>query len=362
MLAAALAFTACSDMNPYFDPTQPHHRADGFINSDGTSANKSLGDLTKWLYERWRDDLPPAPGQYVNGYDGFPVEVPDLAWLKANRTQPAVTWVGHATLLVQLGGINVLTDPHFSERTSAVQWAGPKRRVPLPMQLTDLPHIDLVVISHNHYDHLDRDTVLALNRQAGGPPLFAVPLGIERWLREEGITNVKAFDWWGQQPLPVAPAVSVHFVPAHHWSSRTPTDRNRTLWGGWVVQAPDFSFYFAGDTGYSTDFVEIGRRFPKLDLAAIPVGAYEPRWFMKAQHVNPTEAVQIHQDLGVRQSIGIHWGTFDLTDEPMDAPIGALPAARSAAGVPADAFTLLRHGQTKTFEPASGNRTPSVKP
>ncbi|MEO9102249.1 MAG: MBL fold metallo-hydrolase [Burkholderiaceae bacterium] len=338
-------------MNPYFDSTKPHHRADGFVNSDGSSASKPLSALLQWFYERWRDDLPPAPSQYVDGYAGFSVDRPDVAWLKANHTQPAVTWIGHATLLVQMGGINVLTDPHFSERTFAVQWAGPKRRVPLPMQLAELPHIDLVLISHNHYDHLDRDTVRALNSQAGGAPLFAVPLGVERWLREQGITNVQAFDWWDQQPLPTAPQVAIHSVPAHHWSSRTATDRNRTLWGGWVVQAADFSFYFAGDTGYSADFTEIGRRFPGLDLAAIPVGAYEPRWFMKTQHVNPPEAVQIHQDLGVRRSIGVHWGTFDLTDEPMDAPIGALPAARDAAGVAPEAFMLLRHGQTMTFEP-----------
>ena len=361
-LVAALAATACSDMNPYFDPAKPHHRADGFVNSDGSSANKPPSALLQWFYERWRDDLPPVPSRYVDGYAGFPVDRPDVAWLQANRTQTAVTWIGHATLLVQMGGINVLTDPHFSERTFAVQWAGPKRRVPLPMQLAELPHIDLVVISHNHYDHLDRDTVRALNEQPGGAPWFAVPLGIDRWLREQGITNVQAFDWWDRQPAPTAPAVSVHFVPAHHWSSRTPTDRNRTLWGGWVVKAPEFSFYFAGDTGYSADFVEIGRRFPGLDLAAIPVGAYEPRWFMKAQHVNPVEAVQIHRDLGVRQSIGIHWGTFDLTDEPIDAPIGALPAARDAAGVAPDAFILLRHGETRMFEPTSANGVPGAKP
>ncbi len=172
---------------------------------------------------------------------------------------------------------------------------------------------------------------------------------------------MQAFDWWQARPLPAVPAIGIHFVPAHHWSSRTPTDRNRTLWGGWVVQASDFSFYFAGDTGYSEDFKEIGRRFPGIDLAAIPVGAYEPRWFMKAQHVNPPEAVRIHQDLGARQSVGIHWGTFDLTDEPMDAPIGALPAARDAAGMAPDAFFLLRHGQTRTFvpkprQPAAGMR------
>ena len=337
-------------MNPYFDSAKPHHRPDGFVNSDGSSASKPLSAVLKWMYERWRDDLPPVPVEYVDGYAGFPVDRPDLPWLKANRTQTAVTWIGHATLLVQMGGINLLTDPHFSERTSAVQWAGPKRRVPLPMQLAELPHIELVLISHNHYDHLDRDTVLALNAQPGGPPLFLVPLGIERWMQQQGITNVQSLDWWDGRKLPAFPEIDVDFVPAHHWSSRTPADRNRTLWGGWVVRAPAFSFYFAGDTGYSADFAEIGRRFPGLDLAALPVGAYEPRWFMQAQHVNPAEAVRVHQDLGVRRSIGIHWGTFDLTDEPLDAPLGALPQAREAARIAPDAFVLLRHGQTLRFD------------
>ena len=341
----------CSDVMVSPDTPRSHHRPDGFVNSDGSSAGKPFGAFLKWSYQRWRNNLPPVPSEFVDGYAGFPVQRLDVGWLQANRAQTSVTWIGHATLLVQMGGINLLTDPHFSERASAVQWAGPKRRVPLPMQLSEVPHIDLVLISHNHYDHLDRDTVLALNKQPGGPPLFVVPLGVDRWMREQGITSVQAFDWWDSRKLPAFARITVDFVPAHHWSSRTLADRNRTLWGGWVVRAPAFSFYFAGDTGYSADFTEIGRRFPGLDLAAIPVGAYEPRWFMKEQHVNPAEAVRIHQDLGVHQSIGIHWGTFELTDEPLDAPLGALPKARDAAGVVPEAFMLLRHGETKLFVP-----------
>lgn len=348
-LLLALVVAACNQMNPYFDPAKPHHRADGFVNSDGGTAGKSMGALLRWLWQRKRDGLPPPPARYLNGYAGFPVDRPDPAWLAANRTRTAVTWIGHATVLVQMSGLNILTDPHFSGRAAPVQWAGPERRVPLPMALVELPRIDLVLISHNHYDHLDRDTVLSLHAQPGGAPLFLVPLGVERWMRQQGIERVRAFDWWDSYPVGDA-GVAITFVPAHHWSGRTPWDRNRTLWGGWVAKAPSFSLFFAGDTGYSTDFAEIGRRFGGFDLALLPVGAYEPRWFMGEQHVDPPQAVRIHEDLRAKQSIGIHWGTFELTDEPLDAPIGALPAARASAGLAPDAFVLLRHGQTRLFD------------
>ncbi len=366
-----LLVLACTSVKADPDVARDHRVGDHFVNSDGSSGGKSFGDLARWVYERTRDGLPKPPSTFVDGYRGFPVIRPDIALLKANHSETTVTWIGHATLLVQMAGINVLTDPHFSERTFAVQWAGPERKVPLPMQLSELPHIDLVVISHNHYDHLDVDTVRALAEQPGGSPLFAVPLGVDAWMRAQGIEKVQAFDWWqmrsltGMQALPTAqsgardPAlgdVELSFVPAHHWSSRTPWDRNKTLWGGWVVKAvgaPAFSFYFAGDTGYSADFVEIGKRFGAIDLAAIPVGAYEPRWFMSGQHVNPAEAVQMHKDLRARRSVGIHWGTFELTDEPLDAPLGALPAARDAAGVPERDFFLMRHGETRVIAPGS---------
>ena len=355
---AVLALVACGATNPYYDPAKPHHRPDGFVNSDGTLAGKPPSMLLRWMVERTRDGLPKPPATFVNGYTGFEPRRPDLALLRDNRTRNTATWIGHATVLVQTAGLNILTDPQFSERAFAVQWAGPKRRVPVPVTLAELPRIDLVLISHSHYDHLDRDSVLALARQPGGSPLFMVPLGLERWMREQGIERVQALDWWDAHPAPAAPGlpadgaagVEVHCVPAHHWSARTPFDRNRTLWSGWVVRAPGFSFYFAGDTGYSGDFARIGERFGGFDLAAIPVGAYEPRWFMSAQHVDPAEAVRIHRDVRARRSIGIHWGTFELTDEPLDAPIGALADALRAAGVPADRFELYRHGETRVLD------------
>ena len=338
----ALLAAGCSGTNPYYDPAKRHHTPQGFTNNYGPPGGKPLSELIRWTYERQRDGLPSVPSKHVDGYQ-FPLDKPDLAWLGANRTQPSITWIGHATLLVQLAGLNILTDPHFSERAFPVQWMGPRRRVPLPASLDELPRIDAVVISHSHYDHLDLQTVRALSKQAGGPPRFFVPLGIERWLADQGIHGAQAMDWWDKTTLG---NLELTFVPAQHWSARTPFDRNRTLWGGWVLKAGTSSFYFAGDTGYSRDFVDIGERFGGFDVAAIPVGAYLPRWFMKDQHVDPDEAVQIHKDVRSRLSIGIHWGSFELTDEPLDAPIGDLDDARRRMGVSADEFRLLRPGQT----------------
>jgi L-ascorbate metabolism protein UlaG (beta-lactamase superfamily) len=245
-----------------------------------------------------------------------------------------------------MGGLNILTDPHFSQRAFPVQWLGPRRKTPLPAQLAQLPRIDLVAISHSHFDHLDRDTVHALIAQAGEQPVFLAPLGVHRWLRDEGATRVETFDWWQSRDVL---GIKVDFVPVHHWSQRSAFDRNRTLWGGWALRAPGFSFLFVGDTGYAPVFAEIGARFGGFDLAAVPIGAYEPRWFMKDQHVDPAEAVRIHRDVRARRSVAIHWGTFELTDEPLDAPMAALPAALDAAGLPRSDFFLMHHGETRRY-------------
>jgi L-ascorbate metabolism protein UlaG (beta-lactamase superfamily) len=208
------------------------------------------------------------------------------------------------------------------------------------------------VISHNHYDHLDEASVRALNAQAGGPPLFVVPLGLETWLAGVGITNVRALDWWDRVETGDA---TVFLTPVQHWSRRTLADTNQSLWGGYVVEAKSHDvvrrMFFTGDTGYSTQhFRDIGARLGPIDLALIPIGGYEPRWFMQPQHVDPEQAVQIHRDLRARLSIGVHWGTFQLTDEPLDAPVDALALARDKLGVRADEFIVLRHGESKRLD------------
>jgi L-ascorbate metabolism protein UlaG (beta-lactamase superfamily) len=251
-------------------------------------------------------------------------------------------------VLLQVGGLNILTDPIFSERASPLSWVGPKRKTPPALRVDELPHIDIVIVSHNHYDHLDLPTLRALQAQPGGPPLLLMPLGVGDWLKRQGIGNVQQLDWWQSHPVGEA---RLHFVPVQHWSARGLFDRFETLWGGWVIESQadgkPFKAFFTGDTGYSKDFIDIQRRFGDFDFAMIPVGAYEPRWFMKSQHVNPAEAVQIHRDLQARQSLGIHWGAFELTDESLDEPATALKSAVHEAGIDPEAFFVTPLGQTR---------------
>lgn len=333
-------------------PLPPHHRPGGFQNNYLEFQPKGLGAVLSWRIAAARDGLPPAPREPI------PVVAPDLAFIASNARagaamQPAATWIGHATTLVQADGLNVLTDPMFSERASPFSFIGPKREQPPGLALAELPHVDLVLVSHNHYDHLDDASVRALAAQAGGPPLFVVPLGLKAWLAERGITNAVELDWWQSHRVG---AVEVVLTPVQHWSGRGLDDRMATLWGGFAVFGPSLQWFFSGDTGYSRDFADIRARFaPRqrpedgggFDLALIAVGAYEPRWFMATQHVNPAEAVQVHRDLGAKRSIGVHWGTFALTDEALDEPPRALAQARSAAGLADDDFTVLAVGQTR---------------
>ncbi|WP_234382270.1 MBL fold metallo-hydrolase [Variovorax sp. PMC12] len=379
-LCAGGLLAACSTPpNPYYDASRRHHRPDGFQDNyvEFKPKNFFTDVLLGWQIPSWFKGLPPAPEAPP------PVVAPDLAFIASNtgaQARPAATFIGHATVLVQVptanGSLNVLTDPVFGERASPVSFVGPKRFQPPGVALKDLPRIDLVLISHNHYDHLDEDSVKALNAQAGGPPLFVVPLGIKPWLAERGVTNAVELDWWDSVTLPATPsaqalvqrngagiaagadsdAVQVFLTPAQHWSARGLGDRMKTLWGGFALLSPKLHVFYSGDTGYSKDFADIQARLaPRqadaqgggFDLALLPVGAYEPRWFMKDQHVNPDESVRIHRELHARRSLGVHWGTFSLTDEALDQPPKDLAAARKAQGVADDAFFTLAIGETR---------------
>ena len=338
-LALVIAATGGSS----YDPAKRHHTPQGFRNNYPHPAIG--GSFWKWQWERWRMGLPKTP---PNGWR-FPVLEPEIAAPPDGPGEARAIWIGHATVLIQLAGRNILTDPHFTGRASPVSFAGPERITPPAVAIEALPHIDAVLISHNHYDHLDRESVVRLAAQPGGPPRFFVPLGLREWLAAEGIETATELDWWEQASLG---DLAFHLVPVQHWSARGVNDRNRTLWGGWVVEALGFRAFFAGDTGYSKDFADIHARFGGFDLALLPIGAYEPRWFMRTQHVNPEEAVRIHQDIGARRSLAIHWGTFVLTDEPMDEPPQKLAQALAAAGLSERDFTALPHGGTLAFSPA----------
>ncbi len=303
---------------------------------------KNFSTLMKWRRERRKLKIPP-----VESYT-FPSATNDTAFLRDNRSINTFTWIGHATALVQINGVNILTDPHFSLRASPVQWKGPKRSMPPGISMDELPEIDIVIMSHDHYDSLDLKSISKLaNRKGGERTLFAVPLGLGQWFRERGAVNVVEFDWWQSYQYSGQYAeAEVIAVPAQHWSKRYPLFRNRTLWAGWVIRVKGFTFYFAGDTGYAPIFQSIGERYGPMDLAAIPIGAYEPRWFMKDMHMNPEEAVKVHKDVKSKLSIAIHWGTFVLTDEPLDEPPVRLREALKNEGISGSDFKVLKHGET----------------
>lgn len=320
--------------------SKPHHTANGFRNNHPHDRHTFV-DFLKW---RW-DRLTSLERVSVDA-TRFPVANNDPLYLKNNGHETTLTWVGHATLLLQLDGINILTDPHLTNRASPIPWAGPRRVVLPGLDFDDLPRIDLVLISHNHYDHLDLPTLHRLAQRQGTlqPPRLIVSLGLKAYLENRALTNIVELDWWEWECFQ---GLIVYAVPAQHFSARTPFDRNQTLWAGYVVAHPAFRFYFAGDTGYSPDFQTIGQKLGPMDLAAIPIGGYEPRWFMQSMHLNPEEAVQVHHDVRSRRSVAIHWGTFELTDEPLDEPPQRLRRALLAAGIAAEAFIVMQHGETR---------------
>ena len=254
----------------------------------------------------------------------------------------AATFINHASFLLQIGGVNLVTDPVYSERVGPANLGGPKRSRPPGVPFADLPDAHVVLLSHNHYDHLDLATLRRLRERS--EPLVVTPLGNGRLLRRKGFARVVELDWWERTTLPEG--IELMLTPAQHFSSRQIFDRDRTLWGGFVISAGQRRIYFVGDSGYGEHFQEIGRRVPEIDLALIPIGAYEPRWFMRYAHVNPDEAVRVHLEVRSRLSIGMHFGTFQLTDEAIDDPPRALQEALRRHGVSPESFLVPEFGQT----------------
>lgn len=320
----------------YQGPVSDHFDGTRFLNPAGEpETDRSFGDLL-----RWRRSAPDH--RWPSSVDVVPV-VPE-----ARVDGLRVTMVGHATLLIQLAGLNILTDPVWSDRASPVAFAGPRRVTRPGIDLEALPPIDVILLSHNHYDHLDMAALRALH--ARQDPLTVTPLGNDAIIHGRiPDARVEVGDWG--DAVAIAPGARAHIVPALHWSSRGPRDRRMALWGGFVVEAAGKLVYFAGDTGYGTGniFRAIGARFDAIDLAILPIGAYDPRWFMAAQHCDPDEAVRIFEDVGAKAAVGMHWGTFKLTDEPRDDPERRLAAALSARGIDPGRFMALHPAEVVDF-------------
>jgi L-ascorbate metabolism protein UlaG (beta-lactamase superfamily) len=252
-----------------------------------------------------------------------------------------VTFIGHSTFLIQTAAGNLLTDPIYSRRAGPLDLLGPRRVRQPAVRFDDLPPISTVLLSHNHYDHCDRRTLARLARRFD--PIVVTPLGNAALVRSAGIRRVEELDWWQDATTPPLP---IALTPARHFSARTPFDRNRALWGGFVVVVGGRRIFFAGDSGYAPFFGDVPRRLGAIDLALLPIGAYEPRWFMQAVHMNPAEAVQAHLDLDAAASIGMHFGTFQLTTEGIDEPLRALAEACGARSVPSSRFRTLPFGES----------------
>ncbi len=337
VLAAVIA-AGCSSVGGPKAGAPPHHRVGGYANVNPSGTPPPTWVRLRFFVTRVLSTT------FAPRTASFPVLTGDGRALRDNRGEPKLTWVGHSTLLVQLDGVNVLTDPQWSRRASPVPFAGPARVTPPAPRFEDLPPVHVVVISHDHYDHLDRDTVKRL--AATHRPKFLVPLGLKAWFADLGIGDVEELDWWGARSVR---GLTFTCVPAQHFSGRTPWDRNRRLWAGWVVAGQARRLYFAGDTAYHEGFKEIGARLGPFDVAAIPIGAYLPPIIMKPSHTSPEEALAALADVRGRVFVPIHWGTFDLADEPLEDPPRRLQAEARRLNLGPDRVWLLRHGETRTW-------------
>jgi len=329
--------------NSDFDSTKAHHTQSGFKNIDYDD-NKGFWEFALWRWQRLFKEIPAE-----EDYD-FEVKKPPVEFLRNNTDRATLTWIGHATFLIQFSGLNILTDPHFSGRASPVSWAGPKRVVPPAMEITNLPEIDAVIISHDHYDALDRPSIEALARHNRTRPLtFVVPLGLKSWFDGVplGTSRVVELDWGQSHTIK---SVTFTAEPSQHWSKRSFFDAFQRLWASWVIEGDGNRIFFAGDTGYADHFKQIGNEYGQFELALLPIGAYEPRWFMKPYHVNPDESARIHIDVRSQYSVAMHWGTFILTDEPLDEPPVKLAAALKQHHIDESKFEVFKHGETRILD------------
>ncbi|KAJ2082554.1 hypothetical protein H4R24_001500 [Coemansia sp. RSA 988] len=349
-----------------------------FVNPFETWRDKTLWDFVKWLVTRTSGNgLPKDPLEIEKALplarphfallnalsrttgpnsrtiidderlsdDRDYVEYPNADSLDLSRTITA-TWLGQSTCFVQIEGLNILTDPIFKRRT-VFSWLGPERLRPAPCQLEDLPHPDIVLVSHNHFDHLDLDVV----RKLGNTVTWYVPLGLRNWFARHGVYKVKELDWWQEvdHQLDNDRKFRIISTPTQHWSGRNGLDSNSSLWSSFLVKGMNASVFHCGDTGYCPAFEDVGKKYGPVSLAILPIGSYEPRWYMCHQHVNPDDAVRIHKDLRAINSIGVHWGTFMMSDEHYLAPPRDLATACSKYNLDDGSFVAPQIGKTRLY-------------
>ena len=303
---------------------------DTFSNTNQTSfdSERSFGDFLKWRLTRKE----PKAVQ---------IETSDQWKQLGEQSKNYAVWIGHSTYLLNNGDLTIVTDPVFSKRASPFSWAGPKRLIAPAISLEELPDIDVITVSHNHYDHLDIASLKTLHK-LNPKALFLVSKGDMDLLVRSGIKNVTEFLWW--ENIEVKNTMFT-FTPNQHWSARGFRDRNKSLWGGWFMQSSNHTIYHAGDTGYSDDFKETRSRLGSPDFAMIPIGGYNPPWFMNYHHVNPSESIQIALDLGVSKSFGMHWGTFRLTDEDILEPAQLIDQELKKLNLADDFFRTVKPGE-----------------
>jgi L-ascorbate metabolism protein UlaG (beta-lactamase superfamily) len=321
----------------YKGPVTDHFNGKHFFHPwQKRGGTAGFSDVLKWQMDRKR-----VRGEW-KPQDNKPGEKP---LPRVEGSELRVTFINHSTALIQTEGLNIITDPIYSKRAGPFFWTGPKRFKNPGIRFEDLPKIDIILLSHNHYDHLDHKTLTKLS--ARDNPLIVTALGVPHFLAQHKITNAIELDWW--QTHKINDSVTIHSVPAQHFSGRGTVDRNTSLWCGFVISTSVGNVYFAADTGYVPVFKEIGERFGEMRVALIPIGAYIPRWFMQSVHVSPKEAVMMHKDVNSKLSIGIHHGTFRLADEGMDDPALDLAHELREQDVINDSFIVIGEGEVKSI-------------
>ncbi len=340
LIAFTFIFTICylfSDIRLMAQNIPAHHTDSGYRNQYIDDPDKNFFDFLKMKYfgdEDWANHSDLA--------EEVPIQFVDLETISNASNDMMITWLGHSTFLIQYKNINILTDPIFSNRASPIPFMGPKRYIPHVIDYSQLPEIHYVIISHNHYDHLDNKAIKLL----GDDPFYLVPLGLYDWFEKNGINanRVEELDWWNSK---VFEQLTITAMPSQHWSARNLFDQRKTLWASWSFNYGAFKLWFAGDTGYNAvQFKEIGERSNGFDVSLIPIGGYLPRSFMSAYHVNPDEAIQIHQDIKSKLSIGMHWGTFPLTAEGPIDPKLELEKQLISHELPDQSFITMSVGET----------------